>query len=166
MESRFHDAMGHAEGAYKTNYYINLIIVGIGILFLMSSLVMSWRNGINLQTVSFAGIGIVDFTALFLVNPQTRIQQLLGDLSQIQIIYQEWWEQLMLLDRSIWEEVAGKPRWMQMTAEQIAAVNEQFRIAAVDSIKNIETYIGAGKTDKKEKGEVRKETEAGSVSKS
>jgi hypothetical protein len=142
MDNRFKAAIRHAEGAYRTTYAINLIIVGIGILFLLSSLYFAWIRGIDLQTGAYAGIGIADFTALFLVNPQKRIQQLLGDLSQIVMIYRTWWEEVSLIDTLTTDE-NDTSKYRKMDLQEISGINDEFNKATANSLKAIEDYIGA-----------------------
>jgi low temperature requirement protein LtrA len=137
IDSSFQDTLKYADQAYKTNYYINLIIVGIGIVLLASSLVFSWTSGLNPATLTYAGLGIADFVALFLVNPQTRIQQLVGDLDQILVVYRTWRDQLDVLD------TYARNKNYALTFEETVAYDSEMGRVASHALSALETYIGA-----------------------
>jgi hypothetical protein len=138
IDIEFTKAMGHAEHAYLTNYIINLIIVVIGIAFLVSSLGFAIFRGLNVPTLAFAGIGITDFVALFLVNPQSRIQQLIGDLSQIVVIFRSWKIQMSMAENYIWPGGQAKT----MNIGELEQVNKELNRATKESLHAIEKYIG------------------------
>jgi len=140
IDNHFRKTMHLAEQAYRTNYTINLIIVLIGIIFLGSSLYFSYTRGIDISTLTYAGLGIADFVALFLVNPQRRIQQLIGDLSQIVVIYRTWKSQLTLTESLGWSEQSGKI--ILHDFEGIKNFNTELNRITEASLNAIEKYIG------------------------
>jgi hypothetical protein len=142
IENSFKDTMHDAQVAYRTNYFLNLIIVAIGIVLLGSSLLFAWTRGLNPDTLTFAGLGIADFTAIFLVNPQFRIQQLLGDLNQIQVIYRTWRDQLGMIDNYTASPV-DSTKYKDMTFAEIQAVDDELNKIGQEALSAIETYIGA-----------------------
>ena len=139
----FKRTLHHAERAYITNYYINLIIVAIGIIFLCSSLYFSYTRGLDASTLTYAGLGIADFVALFLVNPQRRIEQLIGDLDQIQVIFRTWKDQTTLIDDKVWDEHG---RTVLTTFEQVKDYNKEYSRISEEALNAIEKYIGAEPT--------------------
>lgn len=141
IDKEFTKAMDHAEKAYLTNYVINLIIVAIGIIFLLSSLYFAYARGLDASTLTFAGLGIADFVALFLVNPQSRIQQLIGDLSQIVVISRNWKVQMTVAENYIWPPPSGDARDLKL--EDIQKINAELKQTAEASLSAIEKYIGA-----------------------
>lgn len=147
IDKTFEKSMKHAEKAYRTNYYVNLIIVAIGIIFLGSSLYFSYTRGLDVSTLTFAGLGIVDFVALFLVNPQRRIQQLIGDLSQIVVISQTWKNQLQLVENCTWVPPDFKEAKI-LSLEDTKNINAEFARIAEEALNAIEKYIGTEPTKK------------------
>jgi hypothetical protein len=140
IDRRFRRTMQLAENAYQTNYVINLIIVIIGIIFLGSSIYFSYVRGLDASTLTYAGIGIADFVALFLVNPQRRIEQLIGDLDQIEVIFRTWKDQTSLIDDIVWDEHGHT---VLTTFEQINKYNTEYGRISEEALNAIERYIGA-----------------------
>ncbi len=143
MDVRFKKTMGHAESAYRTNYWINLIIVGLGIVFLGSSLFFSFDRGIDASTLTYAGLGIADFVALFLVNPQSRIQQLIADLNQIMVIYRTWLSQLSWIEGYPWE---SPQKLKSLSFDEIKNVNTELARIAEEALSALEKYVGVKST--------------------
>jgi hypothetical protein len=139
MDRRFKRTMVHAESAYRTNYWINLVIVAFGIVFLSSSLYFSYDRGIDASTLSYAGLGIVDFVALFLVNPQRSIQQIIADLNQIMVVYRTYRSQLSMLDGYGWDQYGYKT----LSLDEIERLNILLGKIAEESLSALERYIGA-----------------------
>jgi len=140
MDRRFKRTMVHAESAYRTNYWINLVIVAFGIVFLSSSLYFSYDRGIDASTLSYAGIGIVDFVALFLVNPQRSIQKIMADLNQIMVIYRTYRSQLSMLDGYAWDPY---DQTKTLSLDEIGRLNKELARIAEDALSALEKYIGA-----------------------
>jgi hypothetical protein len=140
IEKSFQRTLHQAEVAYRTNYMLNLIIVALGIILVASSLVFAWARGLNPDTLTFAGLGIADFTAVFLVNPQFRIQQLLGDWEQIQVIYRTWYDQSNLVD---FFTVDADGNYKIFDFDQVTAVNEEMAKISQQALSAIEMYVGA-----------------------
>jgi len=144
MDKGFQKTLREAAVAYRTNYFLNLIIVAIGIILLASSLVFAWTRGINPDTLTFAGLGVVDFTSIFLVNPQFRIQQLLGDWEQIQMIYRTWFDQASLVDTFTIDPATGN--YKVMTLDEVSAVNAELNKISEQAVSAVEKYIGVKPT--------------------
>jgi hypothetical protein len=141
IDESFQKTLNEAKIAYRTNYILNLIIVAIGIILLASSLIFAWTRGVNPDTITFAGLGIADFTAIFLVNPQFRIQQLLGDWEQMQVIYRTWYDQSSLVDTYTLDPSTGN--YKVFTLADVTAVDDELSKIAQHALSAIETYVGA-----------------------
>lgn len=144
MDESFQRTLNEARIAYRTNYILNIVIVTIGVILLASSLVFAWTRGLNPDTITFAGLGIADFTAVFLVNPQFRIQQLLGDWEQMQVIYRTWYDQSSLIDTYNIDPTTGI--YKVFTLADVTAVNDELSKIGQQAISSIEQYVGAEQT--------------------
>ena len=141
IDQQFKRTIIHAENAYRTNYWVNLIIVGLGIVFLGSSLYFSFARGIDPSTLTYAGLGIADFVALFLVNPQRRIQQLIADLNQVMVIYRTWLDQLTFTENPTWDATSGSTRTLSL--DEAKNVNTELARIAEEALSALEKFIGA-----------------------
>ena len=139
LNDLFTRTLDDARRAYVTNYVINLIIVTIGIVLLASSLLMAWIRGLDLQTLVYAGLGIADFTALFYVSPQQRIQRLLGDFNQIQVVHRNYRMQIEKILEYNWKVYKSGNQTLSETIE----VNKEVERVSINSLEAIEKYIGA-----------------------
>jgi hypothetical protein len=144
MDESFQRTLNEARIAYRTNYLLNIVIVAIGVILLATSLVFAWTRGLNPDTITFAGLGIADFTAIFLVSPQFRIQQLLGDWEQMQVIYRTWYDQSSLIDTYNIEPTTGI--YKVFTLAEVTAVNDELNKIGQQAISSIEKYVGAEQT--------------------
>lgn len=79
----------------KLKYTYWLLVILTTLLFLVGLALISvpiWgpflKSPLQLETMlTAAGLGIADFMGLYLFNPLARIQKLMGDISQITVIY-------------------------------------------------------------------------------
>jgi hypothetical protein len=77
MKEILQNALHRNTGTHTMIVLVNHIMVGIGIGFVILSIVYNVRNTIvNEMTLSSTGLPVADFAALFLVNPQERISGL------------------------------------------------------------------------------------------
>jgi hypothetical protein len=127
----------HAERAFRVNLYINIIIVAIGILMLFYSIIYSWTKSLDVYSVAFGGIGVASFIGLFYFKPQLKIQQTVGDLTQIQVVYRTYCAQ--------WENITDWARNNQqhMTLQELDALNKQLEDRTNVAIEKIEKFIGS-----------------------
>lgn len=89
--SGFEESMNLSKSNYLLINAINIIIVFFGIVLLSFSIYYSWvSQKFELFSAITAGLGVTDFMALFLVNPQTKIRKNLADLVQMRMIYNAW----------------------------------------------------------------------------
>lgn len=136
MDNLFHRTIGHAEMAFKVNVVINIVMVIVGIVLLAYSMIYSWINGLNLYSTAFGSLGVIDFVATFYLTPQRKIQETVGDLTQIQIYYRTYTLQ--------WEAVAD---WQRMndsniTLEQLKEMNKHLEEITSETAQKIEDFIG------------------------
>lgn len=75
-----------AENTFKVNFYVNVVIIVLGILLILIAIVQSAVQGINPFSITFGSLGVANFVAVFLLNPQSRLQQNLCRLSQMNVI--------------------------------------------------------------------------------
>jgi len=71
---------------FVVNFYLNIIIVVIGIFLLLIAVGQSILQGIDFLSVTFGSLGVANFVAVFLLNPQSRLQENLCKLSQMNVI--------------------------------------------------------------------------------
>jgi hypothetical protein len=144
IDEQLRKSVGHAEQAYRTNYWINIIIVAIGIVLVGFSLSVSIVRGTDLSTLTYAGLGITDFVALFLVNPQKRLLLLLGDVGQIALIYKTWNQQNQIIDNAAWDQTRQKYRTND--SAKIEKFIKEYAQIGEEALSAIERYIGTEAT--------------------
>ncbi len=84
--------------AFETNRYINIALVCIGIVLIANSIIYSWVKGVDdLWSFISGGIGIGSFVTLFFMKTQYMVFKAVGNLAQIQMIYQSHSTELELL---------------------------------------------------------------------
>ena len=74
------------QNTFRANFYVNIIIVFLGILLILIAIMQSILQGIDPFSVTFGGLGVANFVAVFLLNPQSRLQENLCKLSQMNVI--------------------------------------------------------------------------------
>jgi hypothetical protein len=144
IDEQLRKSIAHAEEAYRTNYWINIMIVAIGVILVGFSLSLSIVRGTDPSTLTYAGLGITDFVALFLVNPQKRLLLLLGDYGQIALIYKTWNQQNQMIDNAVWDESQQK-----YTTQDPAKIREfigEYAQIGEEALSAIEKYIGTEPT--------------------
>lgn len=81
------------QNTFKVNFYINIVIVVLGISFIVTAVAQSIQQGIDPFSVTFGGLGVASFITVFLLNPQSRLQDNLRMLSQMNFILSNFlWE--------------------------------------------------------------------------
>jgi ABC-type multidrug transport system fused ATPase/permease subunit len=71
---------------FKVNFYINVVIVVLGVVLIVIAIAQSILKGIDPFSVTFGGIGVASFVAVFLLNPQSRLHENLCILSRTSIV--------------------------------------------------------------------------------
>lgn len=93
LDSLFYRTIGHVEDAFKTNKIVNLVVVGIGVLFSAYGVIYSAYNGLDLFSTAFGTLGVGTFMVIFFFSPQKKIQKNVGDLIQAQLMYRTYCHQ-------------------------------------------------------------------------
>ncbi len=136
IDNLFFKTHEHAEMAFRINLYINIIVVAIGMLMFLYSIIYSWTRSLDLYSVAFGGIGIATFIGLFYFKPQLKIQQTMGDLTQIQVVYRTYCAQ--------WENITDWARSNQqhMTLQELDTLNKQLEDRTNVAVDRIEKFVG------------------------
>ena len=56
--------------AFRINIIINIIVVGVGIILLGYSIVYSWKNNLDVYSVAFGSLGVLNFIVTFYFTPK------------------------------------------------------------------------------------------------
>ena len=70
---------------FKANFYLNLVIVLLGIALILVALGWSISRGIDPLSITFGGLGLANFITVFLLNPQNRLQENLCKLTKMNV---------------------------------------------------------------------------------
>lgn len=140
LNALFYRTIGHAEMAFRINIIINIIIVGVGIVLLGYSIVYSWTNNLDVYSVAFGSLGVLNFVVTFYFTPQKRIQKTVGDLTQLQIIYRTYYSQIETInDLALLHQMA-------MTPEKVSVINEEFKKVTNYALTQLEEFLGKEET--------------------
>jgi hypothetical protein len=136
IDDLFFRTHAYAERAFKVNLYINILVVAVGILMFLYSIFYSWTRSLDIYSVAFGGIGVASFVGLFYFKPQLKIQQTMGDLTQIQVVYRTYCAQ--------WENITDWARNNQqhMTLQELDVLNKQLEERTNVAVEKIEKFIG------------------------
>ncbi len=115
---------------------MNILVVALGTLIFLYSVLYSWTRSLDLYFVAFGGIGVATFVGLFYLKPQLKLQQTVGDLTQIQVVYRTYCAQ--------WENITDWARSNQqhMTLQELDMLNKQLEDRTNVAVEKIEKYIG------------------------
>jgi hypothetical protein len=132
LDNLFDETINYAEKAFKINSYVNIIVVSTGVILILYSIYFSWFNNLDIYTITLSTLGISSFILLFFIAPQRRVQDLVGDLTQIQLFYRTYLIQ--------WEHIADWQRENRekMTLEELRNLNKQLEELTI----NIAAKIG------------------------
>lgn len=140
-DEQFCEAIEHVELTYKTTYWINVIIVAIGVVLVAFSLAISVVRGVNPSTLTFAGLGIGDFVALFLVNPQKRLMVTLGRVGQLTLIIKIWNTKFMMVNAETYDNTTNN--YKTMNSDERKEFLEEFDRITEEALTEIEKYFEA-----------------------
>ena len=137
LDKLFYRTIGYAESAFRTNRYINIVVVCIGTVMVVYALVYNALRGSDLTSVAIGGLGIADFMGLVFFTTQSKIQKTVGDLTQIQMLY-----------RTYCNELETTLDWVRdnrnaMTIDLVERVDSELEKRTEYAIKRIEELIGA-----------------------
>ncbi len=135
IDDLFYRTIGHAETAFKINLGINIIVVAVGITLIIYSIAYGWTKGLDIYTAAFGTLGVVSFVSTFYITPQRKIQETVGDLTQIQICYRTYAAQ--------WEAINDYLYYHEqsMSLADLKEINSQLEALTCKSVDLIEKYI-------------------------
>ena len=138
MDALFYRTISHAEEAFKISVYINIVVVIVGVVLLTYSMVYSWANRLDLYSTAFGSLGVISFVATFYFTPQRKIQETVGDLTQVQMLYRTYYTQVeALID---WDrENPNKP------LDQLERMIKQYEDLTDKATRKVEELIGKDK---------------------
>jgi hypothetical protein len=111
---------------------LSAVIFSLGVVLLSVPVAAAWKGNINLLTsVIAAGFGIADLGVLYLFRPIERIQELMGDMSQITMVINSFQTQVSL---RLQEMDLDDPRSVSRAAKYIQQLSEE-------CARQIETYF-------------------------
>ena len=92
FEQSIKDLLKIARSYYETNRKINLIVVGVGLVFLANAIAHTWIRGVDSNdnawlSLASGGLSVATFVTLFFTKSQENITKAFGNLTQIQMIY-------------------------------------------------------------------------------
>jgi len=121
--------------AFKINVYINIVVVIAGIVLLAYSIVYSWINSLDLYSTAFGPLGVVSFIATFYFTPHRKIQETVGDLTQIQMLYRTYYTQVEAI-------IDGDRENPNKTLDQLEKMNKQYEDLTNNAVGKIEELVG------------------------
>jgi hypothetical protein len=95
FEQSIKDLLKIARSYYETNRKINLIVVGVGLVFLANAIAHTWIRGADSNdntwlSLASGGLSVATFVTLFFTKSQENITKAFGNLTQIQMIYKAY----------------------------------------------------------------------------
>lgn len=136
MDRLFKRTMSYAEKTFTLNTYVNYAVLITGIALVAYSILYSWLYELDLYNITYGSLGVATFIATFYLNPQRRIQQLVSDLTQIQLFYRTYCIQ--------WQHIADwqKENRDNMTLDDLRNLNKQLEELTINIAAKIEEQIG------------------------
>lgn len=147
LDDSFTNTLKSAETTYRTNLYINVVIVIIGIIFIANSIVYAWLNTSDsdkLWSLFSGSIGIVSFVTLFFVKPQVNITTAIGNLAQLQIAYKAH----TLMFESIFVYIEKTRNAGKLDFAEIEKVNSELFKQTTEAAEIIQKYTEAESEDR------------------
>jgi hypothetical protein len=136
IDALFYRTIGHAETAFKINLGINIIIVIVGMALIAYAIAYSWTKSLDLYSTAFGTLGVVSFVTMFYLTPQRKIQETVGDLTQIQMCYRTYAAQ--------WEAVNDYLYYHEenMSIDDLKKINDQLEVLTCKLVEEIEKSVG------------------------
>jgi hypothetical protein len=152
FEQSIKDLLRVAKSYYETNRKINLIVVGVGLVFLANAIARTWVHGVDSNdntwlSLASGGLSVATFVALFFTKSQENITRAFGNLTQIQMIYKAYCLQFdALLDFHLRQEDANLDIICSMNNAAGTIANNAARLVQ-DNIETEEAKITGMKTE-------------------
>jgi hypothetical protein len=136
LDKLFYRTVGYAESAFRTNRWINIVVVIIGVVMIAYALIQNAIRGSDLSTIAFGGLGVADFIGLAFFTTQSKIQKTVGDLTQVQMLY-----------RTYCNELETTLDWVRdhrstLTLDEVTKVDDELEKRTEYATKRIEDLIG------------------------
>lgn len=135
MDALYYRTIAHAEKAFRVNVYINITLVGVGILLVVNSIIYGWVNEFNVFSTLFGTIGVAEFITIFYLTPQRKIQKTVGDLTQMQMLYRTYYNQMEAVED--WSY--GHPK---KTQDELERMNNHLEDITIKAAQKVEELIG------------------------
>lgn len=98
--------LDNARKTYKKITVMNTVMFIVGIsLFVFAAGYAVFSRDQKIYSLVFAGLGVANFVALFILKPIEQTQNALSNLVQVEIAFMNFWQQMTL-----WEYMANLPR--------------------------------------------------------
>ena len=134
----FYRTIGHFEDAFRTNKMINIVVVGLGVVFTGYGVVYSAYNGLDLFATVFGGLGLGTSLLSFLFSPQREIQRNVGDLLQCQLMYRTYCHQ----EEAVLDWIRDNRD--TLTLDELEKANDHLEKVTKAKVDVIESLIGKG----------------------
>jgi len=136
IDALFYRTIGHAETAFKINLGINIIIVIVGVTLIAYAIAYSWTKSLDLYSTAFGTLGVVSFVTMFYLTPQRKIQETVGDLTQIQMCYRTY--------AAEWEAINDYLYYHEekMSIDDLQKINDQLEALTCKLVEEIENSVG------------------------
>ena len=138
LDALFYRTIGHFEDAFKTNKMINLVVVGLGVVFAGYGVVYSAYKGVDLFAVVFGVSGLGTSLLSYMFSPQREIQRNVGDLLQCQLMYRTYCHQ----EEAVLDWIRDNRD--SLTLEELEKANDHLERVTKEKVDVIESLIGKG----------------------
>ena len=121
-----------AQRAFRTSLWMNVTFFSLGIALIILAAVSGVIRGEGTHAVIFGGLGIADVLLFFIFRPMKGVQDSIGNLVQIEIIFLSYYDQL-----TYWNIFADKQHNIDFaTMEKINASIDKLTTKALKDIQN------------------------------
>ncbi|OLC34161.1 MAG: hypothetical protein AUH84_05415 [Thaumarchaeota archaeon 13_1_40CM_4_38_7] len=145
LQKDYFDVIRSAKTGFTFNMGISLTIVIVGIALLVNSIVFAWLYHDKDLSWSFLSglLGASSFVTIFFRNPEKMINQAVGNLAQIQMIFKSHeihWEFIRQYFRDRWNPELP-PEKLGTIAEEIFKSFAKYDASTKEYVQEIQKYI-------------------------
>ena len=142
VDIEFANTIKHADTVFRTNYLINLVVVVVGVIFVGISVYSSVSSGVSSSSLTFAGLGVADFVALFFVRSQQNIEDTIVRLSEMEVIYKNYLSQKDLIDNQVWDFASNHEK-TNLAYQDLVNYEKEYTQISEDVLGLMSKYPGA-----------------------